>query len=80
MNKPAYATAYNIRFRYLSKETKQAIVQRRNQYGWTREELNILCEFVPNTIYKVETGHMTPTIYQLNRLNSVLHLDLQYCS
>jgi ribosome-binding protein aMBF1 (putative translation factor) len=79
MAKPVYANAYNIRFRYLSKETKQAIVQRRHQYGWTREELNIRCGFVPNTIYKFETGHMTPTIYQLNRLHSVLQLDLGYC-
>ena len=79
MTKPTYANAYNIRSKYLSKETKQAIVHRRNEYGWSRSDLNQICDFVPNTIVKIETGHIIPTIYQLNRLNAVLQLDIRYC-
>lgn len=79
MGKRTYVNAYNIRSKYLTKESKQAIMQRRKQCGWSRSGLNILCGFVPDTIYKIETGHIIPTIYQLNRLNSVLQLDLGYC-
>ena len=74
-----YATAYNIRFRYLSKETKAAIRMRRKQLGWPKSELNRRCGFVTYTIYKIEYGMMVPTIYQLNKLNRVLDLNLKYC-
>ena len=74
-----YANAYNIRFRYLSKETKQAITLRRKQLGWSKSELNIRCGFIPCTIYKIEHGMMVPTIYQLTKLNLLLGLHLNYC-
>jgi ribosome-binding protein aMBF1 (putative translation factor) len=74
-----YANAYNIRSKYLSQQTKKEIINRRKEFGWSRSELNIRCLFTPTTIYKIEVGMIVPTIYQMNRLNSILQLNLQYC-
>ena len=79
MEKYVYANAYNVRSKYLSQSTKREIVAARTQLGLTQTDLNSLCEFVPNTIYKIETGSIVPTISQLNRLNYVLLMDLHYC-
>jgi ribosome-binding protein aMBF1 (putative translation factor) len=74
-----YATSYTIRTRYITQETKKKIRMRRKEYGWSHTELNIRCLFTPTTIYKIETGMIVPSIYQLTRLNTVLQLNLQYC-
>ena len=79
MDAHIHATAYNVRSKYLSQQTKKTIVARRKQLGWSQSKLNIECGFIPTTMYKIETGMIVPTIYQLSRLNIVLQLDLKYC-
>ena len=79
MEQLKYANAYGVRSKYLTTKSKQEIVKKRNEFDLSRSDLNILCGFIPNTIYKIETGTIIPTIYQIKRLNTILCLNLRYC-
>ena len=62
----------------LSKESRQEIVSRRSLAKMTQAQLNQVCQFPVNTINKIESGQLSPTIQQLNTLNRVLKTGLKY--
>lgn len=62
----------------LSNESRQEIVSRRVLNKWTQVQLNQMCLFPPNTINKIESGQLPPTIGQVQALNRVLKTGLKY--
>lgn len=67
-----------VKVKQLSKESRQEIVSRRALLKMTQTQLNQACLFPPNTINKIESGQLSPTISQLNALNRFLKTGLKY--
>lgn len=67
-----------IKVKQLSKESRQELVQRRLLGKLTQVQLNQQCLFPINTINKIESGQLSPTVSQLNTLNRVLKTGLKY--
>ena len=66
--------------RSLSAASRAEIVRLRttSEPKKTQAELNTACAFPPNTIQKIEAGHLCPTPKQLEVLNRVLKTSLKY--
>ena len=67
-----------VKVKQLSKESRQEIVSRRSIAKMTQVQLNQACQFPINTINKIESGQLSPSISQLNTLNRVLKTGLKY--
>ena len=67
-----------VTIKQLSKESRQEIVSHRALRKWTQAQLNQACGFPINTINKIESGQLSPTISQLNTLNRILKTGLKY--
>ncbi len=67
-----------VKLKQLSKESRQEIVSRRALAKMTQVQLNQACQFPINTINKIESGQLSPSVSQLNTLNRVLKTGLKY--
>jgi transcriptional regulator with XRE-family HTH domain len=55
----------------------QIVKERRKQLGITQKHLAELAEVNYNTVYKIETGQVSPTIELLQKLTAVLGMELK---
>jgi transcriptional regulator with XRE-family HTH domain len=55
----------------------QVLKERRKQLGITQRHLAELAEVSYNTVYKIETGQVSPTIELLQKLIVVLGMELK---
>jgi ribosome-binding protein aMBF1 (putative translation factor) len=62
--------------RQLSSDSRKALVAGRLALSLTQDQLNQRCSFPPHTIKAFESGHLTPSGGQLNRLNRELKISL----
>jgi len=67
-----------VKLKQLSKESRQELVSRRSLAKMTQVQLNQACQFPINTINKIESGQLSPSVSQLNTLNRVLKTGLKY--
>jgi ribosome-binding protein aMBF1 (putative translation factor) len=67
-----------LKKKYLTNESRQAIIQLRVANKWSQADLNTQCAFPPNTIRDIEAGRATPTGQQLTILNRVLKTTLKF--
>ena len=55
----------------------QILKERRKQLGITQRHLAELAEVNYNTVYKIETGQVSPTVELLAKLITVLGMELK---
>jgi ribosome-binding protein aMBF1 (putative translation factor) len=67
-----------VKLKQLSRESRQELVTRRAILKMTQVQLNQACLFPINTINKIESGQLTPSVSQLNTLNRILKTGLKY--
>ena len=67
-----------VKLKQLSRESRQELVSRRAILKMTQVQLNQTCLFPINTINKIESGQLTPSVSQLNTLNRILKTGLKY--
>jgi ribosome-binding protein aMBF1 (putative translation factor) len=60
----------------LSSDSRKALVAGRLALKLTQDQLNQRCSFPPHTIKAFESGNLTPSGGQLNRLNRELKVSL----
>ena len=61
----------------LASESRKDLVAARLALKKTQVEIDRLCAFPPNTLRDLESGKLTPTTQQLNRLNREFKLGLK---
>jgi transcriptional regulator with XRE-family HTH domain len=61
----------------MQKNFGQILKERRKQLGITQRHLAELAEVSYNTVYKIETGQVSPTIELLQKLIVVLGMELK---
>lgn len=61
----------------LASESRKDLVAARLALKKTQVEIDRMCAFPPNTIRDLESGKLSPTTQQLNRLNRDLKLGLK---
>ena len=67
-----------VKLKQLSRESRQELVSRRAILKMTQVQLNQACLFPINTINKIESGQLAPSVSQLNTLNRLLKTGLKY--
>jgi len=66
-----------VKPKMLTSESRKLLVASRLLLKKSQVELNNLCAFPPNTIRELESGRISPTGSQLNKLNQILRIGLK---